>query len=92
MSQSRRQPGTFPLLTSQVICECMGELGMKLSEQELRDPKRTTMALIYENFVDLLMGVSRADARAPAESALDVLEHPELHDNSIGEIMFIKSL
>ena len=94
MSHNKRQPGTFPLLSSSVICECMGELGMELSDSDLREPKRATMTQVYENFVDLLMGVSRADAeQQPLTSvAFDVLEHPELHEQSMGEIMFVKSL
>ncbi len=87
--------GTFPILASSVITECMQELGMELTEADLREPKARTMALVYENFVDLLMGVSRDDSAplsATHASALDHLEHPELHDNSISEIKIVKAL
>jgi hypothetical protein len=86
--------GTFPILASSVICECMAELGMEMTDADLREPKSKTMASVYENFVDLLMGVSRDDS-APLNASnapLDVLEHPELHDTSISEIKIVKAL
>jgi hypothetical protein len=86
--------GTFPILASSVITECLQELGMELTEADLREPKPRTMALVFENFVDLLMGVSRDDS-APLvtnATAMDVLEHPELHDTSLGEIKIVKAL
>jgi type II secretory pathway pseudopilin PulG len=93
-AQIPQTTGTFPILASSVITECLQELGMELTEADLREPKPRTMALVFENFVDLLMGVSRDDS-APLTAnatAMDVLEHPELHDTSLGEIKIVKAL
>lgn len=70
----------------------MNELGMKITEDDLKTPKRNQLKIIYENFVDLLMGVSREDAKQPDFTVADVLEHQDLHETSIGEIMLVKSL
>ena len=91
-SSIKKETGTFPILKDDAICSCMKELNMDLDVASLRAPKPKQLATIYENFVDLLMGVSRDEAMQPQFAALDVLEHPELHETSIGEIMFMKSL
>lgn len=90
--QPKKMPGTFPILSNQGICECLNELHMNVDENSLKQPKRTMMLGIYESLVELLMGVSRDDTTQPHFAAVDVLEHQQLHENSVGEIMFIKSL
>ena len=90
--QPKKMPGTFPILSNQGICECLNELHMNVDENNLKQPKRTMMLGIYESLVELLMGVSRDDTTQPHFAAVDVLEHQQLHENSVGEIMFIKSL
>jgi hypothetical protein len=83
---------TFPLLSYNTTLKCLGELGMKVTEADLKAPKSKTIRQIYMNLVDLLMGVNFEEPLQPQLTAQDVLEYPELHTNSIGEIMFVKSL
>lgn len=89
---SEKKVVTFPLLSYNTTLKCLGELGLKVTEADLKAPKTKTILPIYVSFVDLLMGVNFEEAMQPQLTAQDVLEHPELHTYSIGEIMFVKSL
>eukprot|EP00164_Ancoracysta_twista_P005929 GFYU01008161.1.p1 GENE.GFYU01008161.1~~GFYU01008161.1.p1 ORF type:complete len:442 (+),score=188.44 GFYU01008161.1:63-1388(+) len=76
----------FPRLKSVEILECLNDLGIGLTKDELMDPKPETVRLVYEKFVELLMGVRREDMRQPSFAAIDNLSYPELHDESIPEL------
>lgn len=94
-SSSAKKPSTntFPILNEQTITVCLSDLGINIDEAELKAPKSKTMFTVYAQFVDVLMGVNADEALKPPQfAALDVLEHQELHETSLAEIMFVKSL
>ena len=121
-----QQQYSFPILSDKEVSQCLHELGMNASVDQLSKPTFEFVQPIYENLVTALLGVtrcaserasaggrevaggravgarSRRAARAaaahreelqqPVFLAIDALEFPELHDESIPALAFIKHL
>jgi hypothetical protein len=47
---------SFPVLKNNEIIQCCGELQIPFTEQDLMNPHPGTVRMVYENFVELLMG------------------------------------
>jgi kinetochore protein Nuf2 len=89
---SRQQQYSFPILKNRSILDCLSELEMPLTMEQLKNPESKQMTEIYEQFVYLLMGVSREELRQPVLSALDTLEYRELHDDSVTEVTLTRHI
>jgi hypothetical protein len=70
----------------------MEEYGIPLTEQDIKKPQPEKMAAIYERFVEDMMGVFREDLQQPQFGALDAFEQPELHEESVPQMLFYKAL
>ena len=56
-SQNGQNPVlSFPILKNSEIIQCCAELQIPFSEQDLLNPYPATVRMVYENFVELLMG------------------------------------
>jgi kinetochore protein Nuf2 len=82
----------FPTLNNGEILQCMEELRIPLTEQELNKISPMKMIKIYESFLDILMGVTREELEQPHFSILENLENPELHQQSLADITFFRHL
>jgi kinetochore protein Nuf2 len=80
---------SFPILDDADILLCLRELQVPVQENDLVNPTPQVVHLIYCNFLDILMNVTREDLSQPAFTS--TLEHPELHEDSIPMVTFIKS-
>ena len=47
---------------------------------------------IYAFFVDILMGITREELQQPSFAVMEMLQFPELHEESIAELAFHKHL
>lgn len=79
---------SFPELKNQDVLECLGDLGIPLSEPELVRPTVLTVQRVYEMFVEMFMGSGNNNA----SSVLEMLEYPELHSESVSLIGLYRSV
>ena len=83
---------SFPILGNHEILACLNELEMQAEDSQLSKPNYDFVRQLYENLVVLLVGITREEMQQPVFNAIDALEFPELHDESIASITFIKSI
>jgi kinetochore protein Nuf2 len=83
---------SFPVLNDKELVQCLTELAMNCTMDQLNKPTYEFVLPIYENLVTALMGVTREELQQPVFAATDVLEFPELHDESIPAVAFLKHL
>ena len=55
-------------------------------------PNEESVKPMYTSLVQMLMGISREELQQPVFGAIDALEFPELHEDSIGTMAFSRSL
>lgn len=83
LAGSRQQlKQTFPVLKVPDIVDCLNEveIGFKLTEEEILKPTYARVAMLYESIAEILMHNT-----IPADNfqMMEILEHPELHKDSI---------
>ncbi|KAK3239512.1 hypothetical protein CYMTET_50565 [Cymbomonas tetramitiformis] len=83
---------SFPVLTNQEILLCLSELEIPATELDLQKPTFETAKQIYYSLVQLLVGVTREELQQPVFEAVDALEFPALHEESIGTLAFNRAL
>ncbi|DBA98352.1 hypothetical protein WJX82_002463 [Trebouxia sp. C0006] len=83
---------SFPILSNQELLPCLKEMDLPLTGEQISKPTFEILQRIYEILVTTLLGVTREELQQPVFMAIDTLEYPELHDESIPTLAFIKSL
>ena len=83
---------SFPTLENREILECMSELGCTISEEQLTKPTPDHMMRVMEQLLDLFMGFSADDNAQIKFSGMDVFDHPEIHEYSVGQLAFHRSV
>ncbi|DBA85310.1 hypothetical protein WJX79_007297 [Trebouxia sp. C0005] len=83
---------SFPILSNQELLPCLKEMNLPLTAEQISKPTFEILQRIYEILVTTLLGVTREELQQPVFMAIDTLEYPELHDESIPTLAFIKSL
>jgi len=93
MNNQVKQSYSFPILRASEILLFMKELEVKLTEAELSEPDKHKEAIrrVYEQLVDLCLNISREEMNQPAFSGLSVLSYPQLHEDSIPQITFMRA-
>ncbi|EFN59885.1 hypothetical protein CHLNCDRAFT_49321 [Chlorella variabilis] len=81
-----------PMFSEKDICIFLSELGMSANAEQLAKPSFEFVQPIFENLVTALTGVTREELQQPVFMAIDALEFPELHDESIPAMAFIRHL
>ncbi|KAJ1967919.1 kinetochore-associated Ndc80 complex subunit nuf2 [Dispira parvispora] len=88
-SQSnQRVPFIFPTLKPTEILQCMNDLQIPFSEDDLKKPNPKRMQVAYEAFVDILMGITSEQFEISEMDIADCVEHPEIHRDSIRLLTF----
>ena len=82
---------SFPILKVDEIRDTMNELQINLTNDDLTQPAGWKVKQIYEQLIELLLNQRREDMAQPALSGLDELDYPELHEESIPMIAFLKA-
>eukprot|EP00897_Mesotaenium_endlicherianum_P004693 jgi/Mesen1/4251/ME000022S03536 len=83
---------SYPLMKQEKIVEVLAELEIPFSIQDISKPSLETIKPVFESFVQLLLGVTREELRQPNFAAMDVLEFPELHEDSVGALAFVRAV
>eukprot|EP00899_Mesostigma_viride_P008740 jgi/Mesvir1/17868/Mv12945-RA.1 len=83
---------SFPILNNQEILACLAELDLHIPEADLLKPTYEVIRPVFEGIVQLLVGVTREELHQPIFRAMDLLEYPELHEESIGSLSFDRAL
>ncbi|GMI45625.1 hypothetical protein TrCOL_g13779 [Triparma columacea] len=91
--EEKQQTFSFPLLKSGEILQCMHELQIPLGEAELMEPEKNKSAIrkAMMNLIELCTGVTREEMSQPAFAGLSALNYPELHEDSIPELSYLRS-
>lgn len=92
---AQQQSYCFPILKNNEVLQVLSTLGIDLTEQELSEPARhrDTIRNVFIQLIDVALGVPEDELFKPAPESLNYrasLEFPELHEESISEIRFIK--
>ncbi|KAG5519301.1 hypothetical protein PMAC_001926 [Pneumocystis sp. 'macacae'] len=82
----------FPTLKPPEILQCMTELGIPFSEEDLTKPSTQRMKLVYEAFSDILMGITWENYDNAVRACHDELEHSEIYMDSLSLIIFYQKL
>ena len=83
---------SLPTLENREILECMSELGCSISEEQLTKPTADHIMRVMEQLLDLFMGFSADDNAQMKFSGMDVFDHPEIHEFSVGQLAFHRSI
>jgi hypothetical protein len=83
---------TFPMLELPEILECLTELGMNVTEESLVRPVSEQVIRLMEQLLDTFMGYTAEDNAQIKFEGMDVFEHPEIHEYSVGQLAFNRSL
>lgn len=92
-----RAPATiqyFPRLPSGEILKCLAELGISVSKEELAHPEEHKEAIrrLLEYLAEICTGCSREELSQPAFAGLNVLNFPELHEESIPHLHALRNI
>ncbi|ORX86644.1 Nuf2-domain-containing protein [Basidiobolus meristosporus CBS 931.73] len=82
----------YPTLKPSEILICMRDLQIPFAEEDLTKPTALRLALVYEAFVDIFMGIPKEQFEQPPEGVLDMLEHPEIHMSALTQMSFFSKL
>ncbi|KAJ3092285.1 kinetochore-associated Ndc80 complex subunit nuf2 [Quaeritorhiza haematococci] len=83
---------SFPTLKPPEIVNCMADLSIPFSEEDLVRPQPHRILGAYENLADILMGVTREQYSQPSFAVMEILEYPDLHQESISLMAFYRQL
>jgi hypothetical protein len=83
---------TFPALKAGEILLCLNELGISMNEEHLSKPVSEQIVRVMEQFLDIFMGFTADDNAQIKFEGMDVFEHPEIHEFSVGQLAFHRSL
>lgn len=76
MQASTKASYIFPTLKPQEILQCMNNLQIPFTDEDLSKPTPTRMQAVYEGFTDNLMGVTREQYEMPGYQVLEEYEYP----------------
>jgi len=83
---------SFPILSMSELLVCLGELQVPLSEEQLKKPSAEHIRRVFEQLLEFLMGVSHEELSQPVFAAMELLQFPELHEDSISLIAFHRAM
>lgn len=83
---------SFPILRNAEILQCLADLQIPFTEEDLTKPTPQRIMQLYETFTDFLMGVTREQFSQPSFNVLQTLEYPDLHMEAISALGFYKQL
>ncbi|CAH0481159.1 unnamed protein product [Peronospora belbahrii] len=81
---------SFPLLKPREIFACLGEMRVLVSEEDIRACDPAAVRTVLEAFIENTMGVTREDMAQIAFPGLSTLSFPEIHAESIPELIFYR--
>ena len=94
LPQSEVQAGpmaqySYPLLQSDEILTVLRELTIDATSDDLINPTPQKVHVVFSQLVELLLNQKQEDTAQPQLSGIDMLEYPELHEESVPAMAFI---
>uniref|UniRef100_A0A7S2XTJ4 Kinetochore protein Nuf2 n=1 Tax=Attheya septentrionalis TaxID=420275 RepID=A0A7S2XTJ4_9STRA len=91
-----QQSYAFPMLKNAEIMQCMSELGLEMTEDQLMQPNRhrDVVRRVFIMLVDLCLGMSEVELRAPSEAVKkqrQSLSYPSLHEDSVNDLKLLNA-
>jgi hypothetical protein len=96
---------SFPVLPVPEIVECLSEVGIHLTEDNVLNPTpeviqavlpstipNLTTQKVYEELVQMFLNISPEEGQQMEFTAMDSFEYPNLHDQSISLVNFLRSM
>ncbi|KAL3899704.1 MAG: hypothetical protein SGPRY_012599 [Prymnesium sp.] len=82
---------SFPILQNKEIVLVLNELQIEAVEDDLLHPTSGKVQLVYQQLIELLLNQRREDMVQPQFAGMAELEFPELHDESVSTIAFLRA-
>ena len=80
---------SYPLLGSAEILTVLRELTIDATSDDLINPTPQKVHVVMSQLVELLLNQKQEDTAQPQFSGIDMLEYPELHEESVPAMGFI---
>ncbi|KAJ3047943.1 kinetochore-associated Ndc80 complex subunit nuf2 [Rhizophlyctis rosea] len=92
--KERKQAWSYPILKPSELRDCMQDLQIPFSDEDLQKPSQHRVLAVYEAFAEILMGVTRESALQQQHNfaIMQILEYPDMHAESIGLMSFYRQL
>ncbi|KAI9144568.1 Nuf2 family-domain-containing protein [Paraphysoderma sedebokerense] len=81
---------SFPQLKPAEIIQCMNDLSIPVTEEDLNKPTPARIQVIYETFLEAFMGITREHLEQPNFQVMEVVEFPDIHMESVVLFNFAK--
>jgi len=92
-SKARGAPHySFPILSVSELLVCLAELQIPFTEEQLKKPTAENIRRVFEHLLEFLMSVSHEELSQPIFSAMQQLQYPELHEESVSLIAFHRAM
>ena len=88
--EQRKASYSFPILSRDTILQCLQELQIPCTLDDLEKPKPPFVRMVFENLAEHCMGVTKEEMNQPKFQGLDALQFPELHETSVPQITFFR--
>lgn len=83
---------TFPLLKISTIIKCINEMHIPIAEEDITKPSSARIMTIYDSITDILMGCTRQQFEQPSFAVMQILEQPDLHQESLSLMAYYRQL
>ena len=80
---------SYPLLHSEEILTVLRELTIDATSDDLINPTPQKVHVVFSQLVELLLNQKQEDTAQPQFKGIDMLEYPELHEESVPAMGFI---
>lgn len=88
----KREYYSFPDLKIPEIVQCMNDLQIPFSEDDIRKPSPARVVALLDTFLDMFMGISREQLSQPNFTVMEMLEYPDLHQDSLALMAFYRQV
>lgn len=85
------QQYSFPILKIDEVLLCLSELSIDAVAADLNEPTPGKVEQIYSQLVELLLDERREDMVQPNFNGMTELEYPELHEQSVSTVAFLRA-
>jgi len=82
---------SFPILKRKVIVSCMKELGINITDNDIKSPHEEKCKVIYASILEKLMGINVMNKQIPF-NRLDIFQFPQLHESSIISVRLFREM
>eukprot|EP01100_Stratorugosa_tubuloviscum_P014434 TRINITY_DN771_c0_g1_i1.p1 TRINITY_DN771_c0_g1~~TRINITY_DN771_c0_g1_i1.p1 ORF type:complete len:449 (+),score=134.19 TRINITY_DN771_c0_g1_i1:50-1396(+) len=85
---------SWPELNKEEIVECLNQLNLSIEIEDLIKPSYEKMKIVYESMSQFLTAICNQELYQQNQftsTFIDFFEFPELHSDSISELLFIKN-